>query len=51
VTEVVPLANYSTAEPYHHRYFERHPGQGYCTMVVAPKLAKFRKVHSALRRK
>jgi peptide-methionine (S)-S-oxide reductase len=51
VSEVVPLTNYSTAEPYHHRYFERHPGQGYCTMVVAPKLAKFRKVHAALRRK
>jgi peptide-methionine (S)-S-oxide reductase len=51
VTEVAPLSNYSTAEPYHHRYFERHPGQGYCTMVVAPKLAKFRKVHAGLRRK
>jgi peptide-methionine (S)-S-oxide reductase len=50
VTEVAPLSNYSTAEPYHHRYFERHPGQGYCTMVVAPKLAKFRKVHAGLRR-
>jgi len=51
VTQVAPLSSYSTAEPYHHRYFERHPGQGYCTMVVAPKLAKFRKVHAALRRK
>jgi peptide-methionine (S)-S-oxide reductase len=51
VTEVVPLTAYSTAEPYHHRYFERHPGQGYCVMVVAPKLAKFRKVHAGLRRR
>jgi peptide-methionine (S)-S-oxide reductase len=51
VTEVAPLTEYSTAEPYHHRYFEQHPSQGYCTMVVAPKLAKFRKVHSALRRR
>jgi peptide-methionine (S)-S-oxide reductase len=51
VTEVAPLSEYSTAEPYHHRYFEQHPSQGYCTMVVAPKLAKFRKVHAALRRK
>ena len=51
VTEVAPLSDYSTAEPYHHRYFERHPGQGYCTMVVAPKLAKFRKMHAGLRRK
>ncbi len=51
VTEVAPLSEYSTAEPYHHRYFEQHPSQGYCTMVVAPKLAKFRKVHAALRRR
>jgi methionine-S-sulfoxide reductase len=51
VTEVAPLSEYSTAEPYHHHYFEQHPSQGYCTMVVAPKLAKFRKVHAALRRK
>jgi peptide-methionine (S)-S-oxide reductase len=51
VTEVVPLTAYSTAEPYHHRYFERHPGQAYCVMVVAPKLAKFRKVHAGLRRR
>jgi peptide-methionine (S)-S-oxide reductase len=51
VTEVSPLTGYSTAEPFHHRYCEQHPSQGYCTMVVAPKLAKFRKVHTALRRR
>lgn len=51
VTEVVPLAGYSAAERYHQRYFEQHPSQGYCSMVVAPKLAKFRKVHAVLRRK
>jgi peptide-methionine (S)-S-oxide reductase len=51
VTEVAPLTEYSTAEPNHHRYFEQHPSQGYCTMVVAPKLSKFRKVHAALRRR
>lgn len=42
VTDVLPLSAYFAAEPYHQRYFERHPGQGYCRMVVAPKLAKFR---------
>jgi peptide-methionine (S)-S-oxide reductase len=51
VTEVVPLSNYSEAEAYHQRYFENHPNQGYCAMVVAPKLAKFRKVHAQLRRR
>lgn len=42
VTEVTPLSNYFAAEPYHQRYFERNPWQGYCRMVVAPKLAKYR---------
>ena len=43
VTELRPLANYSRAEDYHQRYFENHPGQGYCAMVVAPKVEKFRR--------
>ena len=51
VVAVVPLSNRSDAEAYHHRYFENHPSQGYCAMVVAPKLSKFRKVHAELRRK
>ena len=43
VTEIAPLANYHRAEDYHQRYFENHPGQGYCAMVVAPKVEKFRR--------
>ena len=43
VTQVVPLSNYSAAEAYHHRYYERNPYQGYCMAVVGPKVAKFRK--------
>ena len=43
VTEIGPLSNYFPAEAYHQRYFEKHPNQGYCSMVVAPKVAKFRK--------
>ncbi|MFN5159010.1 MAG: peptide-methionine (S)-S-oxide reductase, partial [Betaproteobacteria bacterium] len=43
VTEIVPLANYSRAEEYHQHYFARHPGQGYCAYVVAPKVEKFRR--------
>ena len=41
VTEVQPLANYAAAEAYHQHYFANHPGQGYCAMVVAPKVEKF----------
>jgi peptide-methionine (S)-S-oxide reductase len=43
VTEVVPLTVFYPAEDYHQEYFARNPGQGYCQMVVAPKVAKFRK--------
>lgn len=42
VTEVAPLSNYYEAEEYHQEYFARNPGQGYCRVVVAPKVAKFR---------
>jgi peptide-methionine (S)-S-oxide reductase len=47
VTEVRPLANYSRAEAYHQRYFDNHPGQGYCAMVVAPKVEKFRRTFAS----
>lgn len=51
VTELEPVANYWPAEPYHQRYFERNPGQGYCAFVVAPKVAKFRKTFASRLRK
>jgi peptide-methionine (S)-S-oxide reductase len=43
VTEVEPVDNYWRAEDYHQHYFANHPGQGYCAMVVAPKVEKFRR--------
>ncbi|HTI18928.1 MAG TPA: peptide-methionine (S)-S-oxide reductase MsrA [Trinickia sp.] len=43
VTQVQALeGNYWPAEAYHQNYFAQHPEQGYCTFVVAPKVAKFR---------
>lgn len=51
VTEVAPLERFWRAEDHHQRYFENHPNQGYCAMVVAPKVQKFRKLHAALRRR
>ena len=42
VTTVEPLAEFYPAEAYHQGYFRRHPGQGYCQVVIAPKVAKFR---------
>lgn len=42
VTEVVAAPAFYPAEDYHQHYFARHPEQGYCQIVVGPKLAKFR---------
>lgn len=47
VTELAAEAEYWPAEAYHQHYFANHPGQGYCAMVVAPKVAKFRKTFTA----
>jgi peptide-methionine (S)-S-oxide reductase len=47
VTEVVPMAEFYPAEEYHQEYFSRNPYQPYCQVVVAPKLAKARKVFLA----
>lgn len=43
VTEITPLSNYSTAENYHQNYFNNNPNAGYCSIVIAPKIAKFKK--------
>lgn len=45
VTEVVPLKKFYPAEMYHQEYFARNPDQAYCRMVIAPKVAKFRKAY------
>jgi len=42
VTELSPAGRFYPAEDDHQDYFRRHPGQGYCAFVVAPKLHKFR---------
>lgn len=42
VTEVAPLEMFYEAETYHHNYFEQHPEQAYCQMVINPKLDKLR---------
>lgn len=44
VTEITPFDAFYKAENYHQDYYENNPNQGYCQMVIAPKLEKFRKV-------
>jgi len=43
VTEIADEAPFYEAERYHQEYFARNAGQPYCALVVAPKVAKFRK--------
>ena len=43
VTQIEPLTVFHEAEEEHHDYFARNPWAGYCQVVVAPKVAKFRK--------
>jgi peptide-methionine (S)-S-oxide reductase len=47
VTELVPLEKFYPGENYHQDYFEQNPRQPYCQIVIAPKVAKFRKEHLA----
>jgi peptide-methionine (S)-S-oxide reductase len=42
VTEVVPFTAFYPAEEYHRDYYRRNPTGGYCQMVIAPKVTKFR---------
>jgi peptide-methionine (S)-S-oxide reductase len=44
VTQVVPLKAFYKAEDYHQEYFKLHGSQPYCQLVIAPKVAKFRKL-------
>ena len=43
VTEITPSSTFYDAEDYHREYFQRNQRQPYCQVVIAPKVAKFRK--------
>jgi peptide-methionine (S)-S-oxide reductase len=47
VTEITPLDRFWPAEEYHQDYYARHPDQGYCQVVINPKLRKLREKHAA----
>jgi peptide-methionine (S)-S-oxide reductase len=40
VTELLPAPRFWPAEDYHQGYFRKHPGEGYCRIIIAPKLKK-----------
>jgi peptide-methionine (S)-S-oxide reductase len=48
VTEVTPFKVFYKAEDYHQEYYSNNPSQGYCRVVIEPKVTKFRKQYQAL---
>uniref|UniRef100_A0A486XTD9 Peptide methionine sulfoxide reductase MsrA n=1 Tax=Rheinheimera sp. BAL341 TaxID=1708203 RepID=A0A486XTD9_9GAMM len=48
VTEVSPAQRFYVAEDYHQDYFNQHPGQGYCQVIIAPKMARFNQQYAAM---
>lgn len=47
VTEIASAAPFYKAEDYHQGYYRANPAQGYCQMVVSPKVAKARKAFAS----
>ncbi len=43
VTSVEPLKQFYKAEDYHQKYYENHKTEGYCQLIVAPKVEKVEK--------
>lgn len=42
VTEVTQLGMFYPAEDYHQDYFNKNPENGYCSIVIEPKIVKAR---------
>lgn len=47
VTELTQLAEFYPAEDYHQDYFNQNPGNGYCSVVIAPKVSKARAAYTS----
>lgn len=47
VTQLSPLTKFFPAESDHQDYYANNPSQGYCRVVISPKIAKLRKMHPA----
>lgn len=45
VTEIAPFEAFYVAEDYHQEYFRLNGQEPYCQIVIAPKMAKFRKLY------
>lgn len=46
VTEITEATEFYAAEDYHQNYFNNNPTNGYCRVVISPKISKFRKSYA-----
>ena len=46
VTSLEPKAVFYEAEKEHHNYYSSNPFQGYCQVVISPKVSKLKAQHS-----
>ncbi len=46
VTSINKLDTFYTAEGYHQDYFNNNPGNGYCQIVITPKIVKARAAYT-----
>lgn len=47
VTEILPLINFYPAENYHCDYYTRNQNQGYCSMVISPKITRLMREYAS----
>jgi peptide methionine sulfoxide reductase MsrA len=44
VTEIELFTKFWPAEAYHQDYYDSNPTKSYCTVVITPKIEKFKKI-------
>jgi peptide-methionine (S)-S-oxide reductase len=44
VTTIEPLVNFYEAENYHQNYYRNNSQKEYCSLVITPKIDKFKKI-------
>jgi len=47
VTEITKFEKFYPAENYHQEYYQNNPNQGYCRIVITPKIEKFKKIFAS----
>ncbi|MCW2119833.1 peptide-methionine (S)-S-oxide reductase MsrA [Flavobacterium sp. 7A] len=51
ITKISEATTFYQAEDYHHNYYNGNKEQGYCNMVITPKVNKFEKIYADLLKK